>query len=309
MPIKEYPLITIAIPTYNRAGGFLKYAIESAVNQTYQNLEIIVSDNCSSDHTESLVKGYNDPRIKYFRQVRNIGAPNNFNFCLTTANGDYFLLLHDDDLIDDDFIEACMKRANYSTDYGIIRTGTRIIDGKGNILHEAKNMVEGLAYEEYILGWFKNKTSWYLISTLFNTGKLREIGGFYSERGLLQDGMAIAQLTSKYERVDLPEIKASFRKHGDEITFSVSVNDWAEDFLALLDMICELAVENKSLLRNEGQRFFAGLSYNRTSAIQSPFKRFITYITIFRKFHYKFLPPPVRRFTHLPKKLLDTYKR
>lgn len=304
-----FPMVTIGIPTFNRADGYLKQALQSALNQTYSNLDIIVSDNCSKDNTEKVVRGFSDSRIRYYRQKENIGPNNNFNFCLKQAKGDYFLLLQDDDMIDQDFVETCMKNAGYDTKFGIIRTGTRLIESQGNVLFEIENKVEGLSFEDFILGWFRDKTSWYLCSTLFNTTKLRAIGGFQSKRNLLQDGVAIAQLASKYDRVDVQDVKASFRKHGDEITFAVRVNDWAEDFLALLDMICELAVENKSLLRNEGQRFFAGLSYKRTSAVQSPIKRLITYITIFRKFHYKYLPPPVRRFTHLPKKMLDTYNR
>lgn len=53
---KNQPLVTIAIPTYNRADGFLKQALQSAINQTYYYLEIIVSDNCSTDTTETIVK-------------------------------------------------------------------------------------------------------------------------------------------------------------------------------------------------------------------------------------------------------------
>ena len=102
------PLVTIGIPTYNRADGYLKDAIESALNQTYANLEIIISDNCSSDDTGLIVESFNDPRIKYYRHNENIGANNNFNFCLKKASGIFFLLLHDDDLIDEDFVELCM---------------------------------------------------------------------------------------------------------------------------------------------------------------------------------------------------------
>ena len=60
----NFPLVTIAIPTYNRADGYLKEAIQSALDQTYPNLEIIVSDNCSIDDTESIVKCLSEPDIR-----------------------------------------------------------------------------------------------------------------------------------------------------------------------------------------------------------------------------------------------------
>ena len=76
------PLVTIAIPTYNRADGYLRDALKSAMNQTYENIEIVVSDNCSPDNTEDYIKGIDDPRIRYFRQKEGILPNDNFNFCL-----------------------------------------------------------------------------------------------------------------------------------------------------------------------------------------------------------------------------------
>ena len=141
-------LVTIAIPTFNRADGNLICALQSAISQTYKNIEIIVSDNCSSDDTEQVVKQFKDPRLQYVRHPENIGANANFNFCLSQAKGDYFLLLHDDDLIDDDFVSVCMKAENYVfNDIGIIRTGTRWIDVDGNVLSEKPILVGACSTE------------------------------------------------------------------------------------------------------------------------------------------------------------------
>lgn len=286
---KTYPLVTIAIPTYNRADSYLKQALQSALEQTYQNVEIIVSDNCSTDNTEMVIKNVNDPRIRYFRQEKNIGANNNFNFCLNQAKGDYFLLLQDDDLIDCDFIETCMKSVNYDIDIGIIRTGTRVIDSQGNVLNEVPNKVEGLSTEDFFRGWFVGKTTLYLCSTLFNTQRLREIGGFKSRHNLFQDVIAEVRLAARFGRADVQDVKASFRKHHGEMTFAAKVSDWCEDSLMLLDTMCELVQEN-GFIWAEGMRFFSKLNYNRARAVKSPFERFIAYITVFKKFNYRYLP-------------------
>jgi glycosyltransferase involved in cell wall biosynthesis len=291
-----HPLVTIAIPTYNRAGGYLKQALESAVNQTYHNLEIIVSDNCSPDDTESLVKGVSDPRIRYFRHSKNIGASNNFNFCLEQASGDYFLLLHDDDQIDGDFVEVCMKGADYATSFGVLRTGTREIDSQGRVLCETPNTVSGLSTEDFFRGWFAYKTSWYFCSTLFNTLALRKIGGLQSKKQLLQDGVAIAWLAAELGRVDVPDVKATFRRHEAKLTYAAKVGDWADDFLDLLDLMCNLATEKRDLIRVEGMRFFARLSYQRAEAVRSPLRRLFAYMIVFRKFNWQYPPPPVNRF-------------
>lgn len=315
-PLQEAkkPLVTIGIPTYNRADGYLRECLACALNQTYENVEVIVSDNCSNDRTSALMRSISDSRLRYIRHEKNIGPANNFNYCLKQARGAYFLLLHDDDLIDPDFVEICMKAARGSTYYGIIRTGTRVINSNGKVLNESRNSVAGLSIEDFFRGWFQGKTSWYLCSTLYNTERLREIGGFQSKRQLVQDGTAIVRLASKYGRVDVEDVKASFRKHSGELTFAAKVKDWCEDYLALLDLMCEAVDEKKDLIRMEGQRFLCRINYNRARAIKSPFEKLKTYLMVYRKFNYSesltkylfliYLRPRIRRAKNYTNRLL-----
>lgn len=282
-------LVTIGIPTYNRADGFLRHALESAMAQTYDNLEIIVSDNCSQDHTGTLIGQYRDPRINYVRHNVNIGPLNNSNFCLSQAKGEYFLQLHDDDAIDPDFIETCMKAESLSPNVGVIRTGVRVIDANGNVIHAHRNTVAGPSLKDFFLAWFENKTSWYLCNTLFQTRGLKEGGGFHSERHHVSDGVAIVYMAHKFGRIDLEEVKASFRKHSEEITFSVTVNDWCLDYYALLQQMCA-ATNNDRDVRKKGAIFFSKMNYHRANAIASRMRRILTFFMIYRQFHYSYPP-------------------
>ena len=291
-----HPLVTIAIPTYKRADSYLKQTLKSAFNQNYSNLEIIVSDNCSPDNTEEMVKSYANPRIRYFRQAQGLKPNDNFNFCLKQAKGDYFLLLQDDDLIDHDFVEVCLKAVNYKTDIGIIQSGTRWIDSNGNVLKELPNRACELSIEAFFRAFFAGKTGLYLCSTLFNTKRLREVGGFNSKHNLFQDVMAEVKLAAKHGRKDIYEIKASNRKHTSAMSSSVKVSNWCDDSLMLIDLMCELVSENKTIVRAEGMQALSGLNYRLTDEIKSPLRRFITYLIIFKKFNYKYFPPPVNNF-------------
>jgi len=284
------PLVTIAIPTYNRANSYLPQALGSALDQTYSDIEIIVSDNCSTDNTAAVVGAVVDRRIQYFRQAKNIGANDNFNFCLEQARGDYFLLLHDDDMIDQDFVEACMEAANYRRDIGIIRTGTRLIDSQGTIIREVPNIVGGLTTEALFRGYFSNRTTFYLCSTLFNTTRLRETGGFQSKYQLLQDDFALVQLAARFGRVDAQQVKASFRTHPSEMVFSTRVAEWCDECLLLLSLMCNLLPENREQVRIEGMHFFANSSYGRARTVNPRLKRAIAYWTVFKKFNYRYLP-------------------
>jgi len=284
------PLVTIGIPTYNRADKYLKEALQSALDQTYDNVEIIVADNCSTDHTEAIVNEYVDERIQYYKHSKNIGPNNNFNFLLNQADGHYFLLLQDDDLIDNDFIETCIKTADFSTDFGIIRSGTRIVDASGSVISLHPNMAQGLSTENLFLAWFENKTNFFLCSTVYNTEKFKEIGGFQSRTNLFQDVVATVQLASYFGRIDVPKIMASFRKHEGEMTFSARVEDWCEDSLFLLDIMCKLATDNRERIKSEGMRFFTKLNYRRAARIPSLLKRLRIFFVVFKKFNYQYSP-------------------
>jgi len=307
MDHNTFPLVTIAIPTYNRANGYLRNAIECALKQTYQNIEVVVSDNCSSDNTGEIVKGYADPRIRYFRQEANIGANNNFNYCLDKAHGSYFLLFHDDDLIDSDFVETCIKSLVNRADVGIIQTGTRVIDVGGNVLREIPNRVGDASIEDFFRGWFAGRTALYLCSTLFNTGRLREIGGFRSKHNLFQDVFAEVQLAALYGRVGIRDVKASFRKHTGEMTFAAKVLDWCEDSICLLDVMCALLPEKEKTLRSEGLPFFAKLNYNRAKAVKNPLRRIAAYIMVFKQFRYRYLPSKKHYLSPFVEMLSETF--
>jgi glycosyltransferase involved in cell wall biosynthesis len=295
---KEKPLVSIGIPTYNRADTFLRQALKSALSQTYPNIEVIVSDNCSTDNTEEVVKSFNDPRIRYFKQKVNIGSVPNANFCVQQAKGDYFLLHHDDDLIDPDFVETCMNVVNHSTDIGIIRTGTRVVDKDGNVIQESRNTAAGLSTTEFFRNWFAMKFSIYLCSTLFNARELKAVGGFQSIHYLFDDVVTIARL-SKTQRVDIEDIKASFRKHGDEVTFSANIKDWCEDSLYLLDLICDVVdEESREITRKEGLRFLAHINYQFASAVKSWPRRQLSYLVVYKMFGFSHLPPNIRKLVY-----------
>ena len=104
------PLVSIGIPTFNRA-RLLHTAIENAREQTYSNLEIIISDNASTDpEVESLCRRaeQEDTRIKYFRQPHNIGPTANFEFTLLNSSGKFFAWFADDDLHTPTYVEKLL---------------------------------------------------------------------------------------------------------------------------------------------------------------------------------------------------------
>jgi glycosyltransferase involved in cell wall biosynthesis len=285
------PLVTIGIPTYNRANGYLREALESALAQTYSNIEIVIADNCSPDNTREVVESYADPRIRYFRHEPGIKPNDNFNFCLRQAKGVYFLLLHDDDKVDPDFLSVCLAAANYRDDIGVIRTGANIIDGTSRVTGIAPNRAADLSTADYFLAWFEGETRFYICGTLFNTRRLRESGGFGSRHNLFQDDVALVTLAARFGRVDVEEPKASFRVHAGELTKAARVSDWCEDSFDLLHLMCELAPERQKEIYRRGMRFFARINYSRATHVGPLGERLAAIALVFRRFGYRYLPP------------------
>ena len=279
-----YELVTIAITTFNRADGFLRDAIASALSQTYPNIEVIVADNCSTDHTKELVESFQDARIDYVCHESNIGPYQNFNFCVERARGKYFCLLHDDDLMDPDFVAACLARAKDGGRFGVILAGTRVIDNEGNILWNAPNRCRGGGGEDFVAGWFENQFSPYLCSTLFVTDALREIQGF-EVGNILADVRAEYLVALKFGWLTIDEIKGSFRHHDSKLTHATKVKAWCVDSVNLMrEMLAEVPPQRRPELRRLGKKMLARMNFRRASHVESAGQRILANLTVMRMF-------------------------
>jgi glycosyltransferase involved in cell wall biosynthesis len=286
----DKPLVTIAIPTYNRAHSYLRGVVEAALAQTWEPLEVLIGDNASTDETPEVIASFEDPRIRHLRHPENIGANGNFNRLLEEARGEWFLLLHDDDLVDPLFVETCLRAREPSVRYGFIRTGVRAIDSHGKVLKEHSNAIPGSRPEDLYRAWFRSRIALFLCNTLYRTAALREIGGFHSLHHLLEDNYALVKIMERYPYLDIPEVLASYRYTYDQRTHQVPVRDWCEDFRDLLAMIvAQVDPAQREELERMGRQFFGFLCVNRANAIRSPWRRTRARLTVAQHFGYRSL--------------------
>ena len=162
------PLVSIGIPTYNRPNTLQK-TLHSITQQTYKNIEIIVSDNCSPDsETEAVVQEFiaKDSRVRYYRQPYNLGMFFNFRFAFQASRGDYFTWAADDDDRTPNFIEACIntfRKAGDSSNLILVNSFSELIDPVlGTVIAVDKGCTtEGLPadirYRRYIDSIFKEQ--------------------------------------------------------------------------------------------------------------------------------------------------------
>lgn len=125
--------VSIAMPVYNGA-KYIENAIKSILAQDYANLELIITDNESTDSTPEICKKYAalDNRVTYVRNPRNLGAAPNYNRGFELATGEYLKWFAHDDLISPNYVSACVAALEANPDASLAFGSTVCIDPEGN---------------------------------------------------------------------------------------------------------------------------------------------------------------------------------
>jgi glycosyltransferase involved in cell wall biosynthesis len=129
------PRVSVAIPVYN-GEAYLAQTIESILGQTFRDLELIVSDNGSTDRTRDIVEGFatRDPRVRYARSEQNRGAAWNYRRSFELARGEYFRWAPADDLFAPDSVAACVAALDANPDVVLCYPKTDLVDGDGKVI-------------------------------------------------------------------------------------------------------------------------------------------------------------------------------
>ena len=171
--------VGILIPTFNRC-HYLANALNSAREQTYSNLEIIVIDNGSIDGTAEVMAGGSDPRVRYVVNEKNIGMIGSINRGINLYSDavEWCTILSDDDFLDKDFVKNLLHTAVISEAKSIVHSHRIFIDKQGSKIREALLSPREETAFEYIKMRAKFKRETYLTGVLFNRKSFLEIKGY-----------------------------------------------------------------------------------------------------------------------------------
>ena len=126
------PRLTVGLPVYN-GGNYLAESLDALLGQSYEDFELIISDNGSTDDTADVCRRYEkqDSRISYFRQIRNIGLSPNHNFVFERARGELFKWASNDDLYARDLLKRCVEALDEHPHVVLAHSWTAMIDSSG----------------------------------------------------------------------------------------------------------------------------------------------------------------------------------
>jgi glycosyltransferase involved in cell wall biosynthesis len=132
--MRAAPRLSIGLPVYN-GEKYLAESVDAILGQSYEDFELIISDNASSDGTAGICRRYldQDSRIRYVCQPRNIGAAPNHNFVVGQARGDLFKWASGDDLYDRDLLKRCIDALDEYPDVVLAHSWTALIDSSGQV--------------------------------------------------------------------------------------------------------------------------------------------------------------------------------
>lgn len=172
-------MISVAIPAFK--SRYLKEAITSVLNQTYNNFELIIVNDKSPEDLRSIVNSFNDSRIRYYENDYNIGKESvvkNWNKCLSYSKGELFLMFSDDDLLEPEFLQEIVSLSEKYTDVDVFHTRVRQIDREGKTLTYSVSCPEWESCIDFIWHRLKNFRLQYVTEFVSRTERLKKNGGF-----------------------------------------------------------------------------------------------------------------------------------
>lgn len=220
--------VSIVIPTFNRA-NYLEEAISSALAQDYQDLEVIVSDNASTDNTEQVAKLFlKNPKMRYFRNSENIGmVPNWYEAVFKRSTGDWFILLSDDDILTNShFVSSAVEIINSNSSVNVVYSSSYVYDQGLNTV--APINVPFRTIEDGILVFSKRGTvhpqDFALCNILFNKKLAIECGAFTNANNLSCDTELFLRLCLLGKVGVVKEYSSVYRVHSENLLKTVSKN-------------------------------------------------------------------------------------
>ncbi|MFD9628361.1 glycosyltransferase family 2 protein [Peribacillus muralis] len=242
----ENPLVSVVIPAYNRPDT-LKIAIDSVLEQTYPNIEIIICDDSSDDRVQNMLDPYLDstPKIRYFKNERNLFLEN-WHKCYDLASGEYINYLMDDDMFHKEKIAKMVYFFNEFENISLVTSYRQTIDTSGQFLphiwatvrlYQETRILDGKEFANFLLTRCTNFVG-EPTTVLFRKKDLTEPFGVYKGKqySLINDLATWLSLLSKGKAVYIPEALSYFRLHPDQnsnkMDFTKKGNEWLDIIIA-----------------------------------------------------------------------------
>ena len=248
------PKISIVLPVYN-GEKYLASSIESIINQTYQDWELIIVNDCSTDNSLIIAQNYSeqDKRIKIINNIQNFKLPQSLNVGFSSASGEYFTWTSDDNLYDRSALQVMLSYLERNDDVKMVYCDMEYIDEWDNIIGSNAEMCKNIYICNCVGACF-----------LYKNEILDEIGQYDNEKFLIEDYDYWLRISSKYDIQRIPQCLYKYRYHSESMT-NIMKNDIAKKVSELKLQYIDIIFEK--LTEEELKKFSTGVLINNLGAL------------------------------------------
>lgn len=202
----QKPLISVIMPVYNGM-PFLKQAVESILEQSYKNFELIIVDDKSTDSSLSFAKKIKDKRVKIIRNLKNLGIANSLNIAITSSKGNYIARMDSDDISLPERLEKQLKFLQKNKSISICGSFAYLINDKGETIGTKKYPVKNKDLKKAL-----NFYSPIIHPTFFGrTTFFKELSGYNPAFEYAEDYEFLVRSRVRYKMANVPEYLLKWR--------------------------------------------------------------------------------------------------
>ncbi len=227
------PLVSVCIPAYNNA-AYIKETIDSILNQTYRNLELIICDDKSKDNTVEVIESIKDDRIRLYKNEKNLGMSGNWNNCLQKCTGEFIKLICADDMLAEDCLEKEVGALMKHPEAVLAESDTQLFDLNGKPKgfykrYKTSGMTNGRKIARD--GFFVKNYFGAPLANTFRRSILEKVGGFDPWYTYILDYDFWVQLACLGDVYIIHEPLNYFRVRNDSNTGEVMAGDKTDAYV------------------------------------------------------------------------------
>jgi glycosyltransferase involved in cell wall biosynthesis len=266
------PRVSLCIPAY-QAESHLRSTIDSALAQTYPDLDVVIVENNSSDGTRDILETIEDDRVRIIRNATTLAIPDNWNRAVRESHGEFVKLVCADDTLEPDCIAAQVRVLESSPDVGLVAARTDFIDDEGRLLLPGRGLggIVGRHSGERVVRQIVRSGRNPIgppVAGMFRRVDFDRCGGFRGDLLFPMDMDLWVRLLRNADFFGMPRTLASFRIGGDSITASTSARSQHAEHAEFARRLVEDPHWNISAI----DRIFGRVNY-----YQTPFRRTLLY--------------------------------
>jgi glycosyltransferase involved in cell wall biosynthesis len=239
--VAALPKVTVCIPVYNRA-QYVGAAIESVLDQDFEDFELLIVDDGSTDSSMMIARSYTDPRVRIEQNLQNRGIPYTRGRCLELARGEYVALLDSDDRMAKGRLRQQVDFLDQHPEIATVGGWVAKFDGSGRTIKRLiKPRVPGQLHAWLLFRCCHANT------TLMGRAAIMKQFGYRPEYPVSEDYDLLVRLSQHHRMANLPRVLTYMREHGGRITNSTAALSFETKSRLAVDQFSRLGIDVSDL--------------------------------------------------------------